>query len=291
MIRTSPQIGLGFPGNRQYPPFVPSPQNHSNFRVQTPRTRTEGRAYPAKSDYPAPLWYPPSNIIRHISSGSMGLSGVEYGMGRVRGLGEMSQGLQSILVSTPGIVGGVLTAGGSASITAAIWGAAAIPVVGAIVAGVTIGLMALFARKGPKQKVATTEIVDKVEPLLKQNRDGYLTGPRTVTAQQQAINNFHAGWQFVVEHCNIPEMGDPGQRCTSERSRGGKWDWYSYYLDPILNDIPNPDPVISPEIQAGIDNFNQAVDGAVSGLGLGTGGLLVAGGVLLGLALLVGGGN
>jgi len=285
MIRTSSQIGLGYPGNRQLPPAVSvsgSP-DHSNFRVQTPRTRTGGQ------EYPAPLWYPPSNIVRHISTGSMGLSGVEYGMGR--GLGEMSQGLQSILVSTPGIVGGVLTAGGSASITAAVWGTAAIPVVGAVIAGVTIGLMALFARKGPKQKVATTEIVDKVEPLLKQNRDGYLTGPRTVTAQQQAINNFHAGWQFVVDHCNIPEMGDPGQRCTSERSRGGKWDWFAYYLDPILNDTPNPDPVISPEIQAGIDNFNHVVDGAVSGLGLGSGGLLVAGGVLLGLALLVGGGN
>jgi hypothetical protein len=141
-----------------------------------------------------------------------------------------------LIVSAPSIAGGILTAGGSSSIAAAAWGTLAIPVIGAAVAGVTIGLTLLFARKGPKQKVATTKIVDQVEPLLEENLQGYLNGPRTRAAQEQALQNFLAGWQFVVEHCDIPEMGEPGKRCVSERARGGKWDWFALYYDPIAND-------------------------------------------------------
>lgn len=154
-----------------------------------------------------------------------------------------------LIVSAPSIAGGILTAGGTSSIAATTWGTLAIPVIGAAVAGVTIGLTLLFARKGPKQKVATTQIVDQVEPLLEENLQGYLNGPRTRAAQEQALQNFLAGWQFVVDHCDIPEMGDPGQRCVSERTRGGKWDWYALYYDPIANDPSvKPDPSVTEKV-------------------------------------------
>lgn len=153
-----------------------------------------------------------------------------------------------LIMSAPSIAGGILTAGGSSSIAAA-WGTLAIPVIGAAVAGVTIGLMLLYSRKGPKQKVATTKIVDQVEPLLEENLQGYLNGPRTRSAQEQAMQNFLAGWQFVVDHCDIPEMGDPGQRCVSERTRGGRWDWYALYHDPIANDPGvKEDPTVSEKV-------------------------------------------
>lgn len=189
---------------------------------------------------------------------------------------------QTIALSAPQIAAGAVS---MAAASGAAWATAVIPFVGPIIAGVTLGLTALFNRKGPKQKVATTSIVDQVEPLLQDNVNAYLTGPRTVTAQQQAIANFEAGWRFVVENCNIPEMGEPGLRCTSERQRGGKWDWFRLYLDPILNDTPNPDPIISPEITTQIENLNKALEG---GLGLGEGkGWLVMGAGLVGLGVIM----
>lgn len=132
---------------------------------------------------------------------------------------------------------------GSSLASGSTWLAAAGGPIGLAVAGVTVALTMLFKRKGPRQKVATTQVVDSVEPLLVDNLEGYLAGPRTVTSQAQAVANFEAGWQYVVESCDIPEMGTPGKRCVSERGRGGQWDWFRRYLDPILDDPDvRPDP-------------------------------------------------
>lgn len=112
----------------------------------------------------------------------------------------------------------------------------AVPVIGAVVAGVVLALTLLYNRKGPKQRVATTEIVNKVEPLLQENLAGYMAGPRTVSSRAQALENFKAGWAYVVEYCDTPAMGAPGQACVQDRQPGGQWDWKSYYSDPIAND-------------------------------------------------------
>jgi hypothetical protein len=130
----------------------------------------------------------------------------------------------------------------------------AVPVIGAVVAGVTLALLAIFSRKGPKQKVATTEIVNKVEPLLQENLAGYMAGPRTRSSQAQALENFKAGWQFVVDNCDVPVMGNPGQECVKDRQRGGEWDWFSYYYDPIANDSQViPDPPVGSTVTRGAD--------------------------------------
>lgn len=171
--------------------------------------------------------------------------GAGMGMGgglivRVPGLGDV----QTVATSAPSIAGGALTSLAAASSTA-VGGSGmflgmtvttAIPVIGAVVAGVTLALIAIFSRKGPKQRVATTQIVNKVEPLLQQNLAGYMAGPRTVTSQAQALENFKAGWQYVVDNCDVPVMGNPGKACVADRQRGGQWDWFSYYYDPIAND-------------------------------------------------------
>ncbi len=147
------------------------------------------------------------------------------------GLGSSST--QSIVLSTPSIIGGVLTQGGTTSIAATAWGAAAVPIIGVAVAGVTIGLMLLYSRKGPKQKVATTAIVNDVEPKLQANLEGFLAGPRTWESKEQALANFDAGWQWVVDNCDVAEMGAPGKACVADRQRGGKHDWFALYRDPI----------------------------------------------------------
>lgn len=166
--------------------------------------------------------------------------------------------------------------------------AAAVPIIGAAIAGVMIGLTLLFNRKGPKQKVATTEVVNAVEPKLVENRDAYLALPvHYQSAQTAALANFDAGWQYVVQSCNIPEMGEPGVRCTSDRQRGGQWDWFSYYRDPIAND-PNvvPDPQVD-SVTGEVVGENGGV--TIGGMTLSNNTLLYAGGGLLLLALLSGG--
>jgi hypothetical protein len=160
---------------------------------------------------------------------------------RFIGLGQPGTG-QMIALGAPSIAGMTVASLAAAKVG---WAVAAIPIVGPILAGVTLGLSALFARKGPRQRVATTEIVNKVEPLLQQNLQGYLSSPRNRLAQTQALPNFDARWQFVVEHCAIPEMGNPGRACIADRDRGGQFDWFAAYRNPIANDPDvQPDPTL-----------------------------------------------
>lgn len=176
------------------------------------------------------------------------------------GLGNTTQ---QIVLSAPQIAGGVLTAGGTGSIAAGLWGAAAVPIIGGIVVGATLALSALFARRGPRQKVATTQVVDAVEPHLRDNIDGYFAGPRTVSSQRQALANFDAGWQYVLENCGQAAMGDPGRRCVEERQPGGQWDWFALYRDPIANDSAvTADPVLPTLSQFNLEQVTRATEEA-----------------------------
>jgi hypothetical protein len=90
-------------------------------------------------------------------------------------------------------------------------------------------------RRGPKQKVASTSIVNEAEPILQQNRDIFLAGPKTDEAKEYALGVFNQVWASVVASCSDPSLGNPGKACISDRQRGGKWDWFSYYYDPIMS--------------------------------------------------------
>jgi hypothetical protein len=206
-------------------------------------------------------------------------------------------GLQKLVISAPQIAGSTLT--GIATSSGTLWGMSATmatTVIGAAVAGITIALMLIFGRKGPKQKVATTQIVNTVEPHLKDNLAGYLSGPRTRTSQAQAIENFKAAWQYVVDHCGIPEMGDPGQACIHDRQAGGKWPWTTYYLDPIVNDPQvKDDPVIDTVTGALTQLVTDPVTGQVTAVPFGETGnqytWLVLAALAVGAALMLGGGK
>lgn len=257
-----------------------------------------------------PLWYPTRNL--HARA---------HGAGGVHGLGLAPQA-KSLIVSAPSIASGILTAGGTSSIAAVAWGAMAIPIIGAVVAGVTIGLALLFNRKGPGQKIATTHIVDAVENGftdpntgnyhggLKQNLIGYFQGPRTESSKLQALNNFDAGWSYVKSHCNVPEMGAPGQHCVEDRQSGAcVWrrevgsemtqydgiqpgecfDWIKGYRTPIARDIPNPDPVLSSGEQQVINDTISTINATIESVTGSSGGLLLAGAGILLLAAMAGG--
>lgn len=138
----------------------------------------------------------------------------------------------------PAIVNVTATAGASAAVATGAISTAWVPVIGPALAAVTIGLTALFNRKSGRQKVAATEIVDQLEPFMRQNLAAYREGPRTRADQAQALKNFDDAfaWLQSAEACGNKELADAGKRCISERSPGGKWDWHAYYRDPIAND-------------------------------------------------------
>jgi hypothetical protein len=226
----------------------------------------------------------------------LSMHGVSTGLG---GLGDAQTVAMQAVSSAPSIIAGltplfahgaaagaVAAGAGTGAATTAATASLTVPIIGLAIAGVTLALVALFSRKGPKQKVATTEIVNKVEPLLKQNLAGYMAGPRTVSSQAQALANFDAGWQYVVDNCGIPAMGNPGKLCVSERQPGGKWDWYSYYRDPIANDTQvKPDPVVD-QVGNLIDSVTGGIFKSTSGGGGGMGWLLLAGLAVAGVFLL-----
>lgn len=167
----------------------------------------------------------------------------------LRGMGSTGTMAGSLSAATT-ITAAALKSGTSLA-SSSTWLAAAGGPIGIGVAGVTVALSYLLSRQRPARKVATTQIVDEVEPLLQKNLADYMNGPRTVSSQTQALANFDAGWQFVVDNCGIPEMGEPGKWCVNDRKRGGQWDWFARYRDPIANDstvVTDPPPDITTAI-------------------------------------------
>lgn len=99
---------------------------------------------------------------------------------------------------------------------------------------------------GGQQKIASTNIVNQVEPLLKQNLAAYLASSRTSADQEAALANFDAAWSGVVQQCGNPQLGQAGVNCIADRERGATsgYDWFALYRDPIADD-PNVQPSIA----------------------------------------------
>jgi hypothetical protein len=178
------------------------------------------------------------------------------------GLGDVSPGIVLPTVQVGGqVAGGIVTAAAAASTAA--W---AVPVIGAAVAGISLWLSSIFKRGA--QKVAATKVVETLEPKLKENLDGYMSGPRTKTSQAVALANYDAGWAWLVQQCSNSELGNAGKACISDRSPGGRWPWQQYYRDPIANDPEvRPDPINSSVAAAlGIPNTPGAALWLAAGL-------------------------
>lgn len=138
---------------------------------------------------------------------------------------------------------GIAVGGGFA--TAAVAGTSlAVPVVGAAIAGATLLVGLFLNRKKPAQKVATTQIANEVEGLMKENLLAWKQSDKTIVEQQQALANFDGLWnRFVELTAEDPQMGSPGKQAVVDRKRepqGGDnlpgIDWFAFYRDPIAND-------------------------------------------------------
>jgi hypothetical protein len=181
--------------------------------------------------------------------GARVVSPAAYGLAGLDGLGTVNP---ASLVQSSGAIAEVAIGGAvKAGALGPAWATAAIPIIGAAVVGVTLAITLIMSRKGPKQKTATTTIVNDIEPQLEANVQGYINGPRTPESQMQALENFKAGWQAVLDNCGDPSMGRPGQNCIAERQEGARpqWDacknapggcpnWFELYRDPILAHPP-----------------------------------------------------
>jgi hypothetical protein len=159
--------------------------------------------------------------------------------GGVAGMGATGTEIGTRITSAAGNI-----AGANAGSIAGTLGVA-VPVVGAAIAGITLAITMWLNRKGPKQKRWTTDIVNEMEPLLKQNVDAWKQSEPSPINQAAALDNFDRFWGAVLQGCGDPAMGKPGVNCISERQRGGSapWcptgtgcDWFILYRDPIAND-------------------------------------------------------
>jgi hypothetical protein len=141
------------------------------------------------------------------------------------------------------------------------------PAIPLVAMGISSLLKLFFGRKGPQQKVATTKMVEQVQPLMEANLADYMAGPRTRGSQAAHLANFDQLWAWLTssEVCGNPEMGDPGKRCISERNRGGKYDWFVPLRDPIANDTDVKDDPVA-DLLAPLGNTDTVIP--LMGIGL-----------------------
>lgn len=125
------------------------------------------------------------------------------------------------------------------------------------ISAVQTGIALWKSRRKPQQKIATTQIVDDAERILQANLSAFSKEP-TRTNQTAALRNFDDVWDEVTAACSDPAMGQPGRNCVSERARGGRWDWFAAYRDPIeqadLMADPDPLPFLSGGVAAAADS-------------------------------------
>ena len=168
-------------------------------------------------------------------------SGIPIYRTRMRGIGETA-GQIGVQVGTSAAGAGALVGLG---LTSALAGAVTFGI-----GAVAIAVMALRSRRGPAQKVATTNIVNQVAPLMQQNLDAWNASAKSCADQAAALKIFDALWGEVVANCAQPSLGDPGHSCLDDRlpagvqfeynsfhiNGNGMYDWFSYYRTPIAND-------------------------------------------------------
>jgi hypothetical protein len=139
-----------------------------------------------------------------------------------------------------GIAGaGLATVQAAASaglITLGTTAAAAIPVAGAVIAVGTLIYGLLHDSRAGQQKLETTAAVNKAEQFMQQNLAAWNASDKSNANQAQALQNFDAAWQSIVNFCSQASEGNAGKRCISERQRGSQYDYFAAYRDPIAND-------------------------------------------------------
>jgi hypothetical protein len=174
---------------------------------------------------------------------------------RASGAGEyrrcrrgMGQSASQIVGTVGGAASGIVTAAAAPATAAAlgIGASLAVPIVGAVFAGILFGVEELMNTGCGQACVVTSQWANQAEALLKQNLEKYLSlSPRTTSDKQSALNMFDAIWAGLVQRCSQSGLSTAGRNCIADRQAGAcKWrdstgacfNWFSGYRDPIAND-------------------------------------------------------
>lgn len=86
--------------------------------------------------------------------------------------------------------------------------------------------------------------LNQMEQQLQANVALWNSSPHTTEAQGQAlaVADYYLGQQLPAL-CSDPGLGaNWASGCINDRKRGGKWDWYAMYRDPIANSVVS-DPI------------------------------------------------
>jgi hypothetical protein len=91
--------------------------------------------------------------------------------------------------------------------------------------------------------IQATQFANQVQQAADQLNSLYWGSPvRTVSMQQAALVQMNELWQYLASHCQAVG-GQGGAQCIADRQRGGKYDFFAHYVDPIQNDsgvVPDP---------------------------------------------------
>lgn len=201
-----------------------------------------------------------------------------------RGLGDATTAAQQVQLGgtiasgTASAILGSLTAGGATTVLGIT--AAAVPVIGAALVGVTLLVSYLVKNSGCGQTcIETSSWANQAAAALQKNLDAYfaLPAPRTQAQKAVALANFDVIWQQLVTACGQPGTGNAGVRCISDRQAGACvwkqkyapvypgepeigacWNWWNGYRDPIAADAVVPDTV-----QSDVSALTSSVSGSI----------------------------
>jgi hypothetical protein len=193
--------------------------------------------------------------------------------------------------------------GSTAGVATAAGISLAIPIVGAAIAALSIGIELILHSGCGQTCIVTSQWANQAEKYLQQNIAAYfaIPAPRPQSVQQLAMANFQAIWNTLVQQCSQPGLGTAGQNCISDRAAGACkwkatsqeypgqpavgacWNWWNGYYNPIAND---PNVVASPPITAVASSAAADVTSVLSGAGGIPVPLLVAAAVVLGWVVL-----
>jgi hypothetical protein len=128
-------------------------------------------------------------------------------------------------------------AGGQALMQIAPYTGPAAPFVAA--AGAITTFISSFLQPNIPKEVASARVDEIEADFMKPNLERWWAIPqelRTREVQQAALDVFNRAWAGVIQFCSSIQLGSAGVNCVKDRQRGGRYDWWSYFYDPIAND-------------------------------------------------------
>ena len=140
------------------------------------------------------------------------------------GLGDMEKAQYTGYAATAATTGVAIAA-------PLIGGAAVAGPIGIAIGGAALLATMLFMRKNPMEKTESSKLADSIENEMKANLAMWQQVEKTDANKEIALSNFLYYWNIFESQ--VVQFGKAGQRGLEERSRGGKYDWWKYYYDPI----------------------------------------------------------